>query len=91
MTLEQTPARLTNWVIAALSTAMCVACILWNIEAPTRLGVAVLTQQYMALQLGLALTIAYLRFGFTGKAKTRIGWFDGAIAAIAFMTLLYAA
>ena len=91
MTLEQTPARLTNWVIAALSTAMCVACILWNIEAPTRIGVAVLTQQYMALQLGLALTIAYLRFGFTGKAKTRIGWFDGAIAAIAFMTLLYAA
>ncbi len=60
---------------------MCVACILWNVEAPTRLGVAILTQQYMALQLGLALTIAYLRFGPSGKVKARVGWIDGAIAA----------
>ncbi|MCG6904442.1 MAG: TRAP transporter fused permease subunit [Rhodobacter sp.] len=82
------------WVegtIAALATAMCVACFLWNVEAPTRLGFAILQQQYMAFQLGLALTIAFLRFGPTGQAKARIGLVDGAIAAIAFAVLMYAA
>jgi TRAP transporter 4TM/12TM fusion protein len=70
---------------------MCVACILWNVEAPTRLGVAILTEQYMALQLGLALTIAFLRFGPSGARKARVGWIDSAIAATCFAVLGYAA
>ncbi len=70
---------------------MIVACILWNIQAPTRLGLAILPQQYMAFQLGIALAVAYLRFGFKGQEKSRVGWIDGAIAAIAFGTLMYAA
>ena len=61
------PAALRDKLVAAMATIMCLACILWNVEAPTRLGFAVLTQQYMALQLGLALAIAYLRFGFDGR------------------------
>ncbi|MDU8945419.1 TRAP transporter permease [Ovoidimarina sediminis] len=84
----------TRWrdrVVAVLASAMVVACILWNIEAPTRLGVAILTQQYMALQLGLALTIAYLSYGFHGKETARVGWIDGTIAAVAFGVLIYAA
>ena len=78
-------------LVAGLATVMVVACILWNIEAPTRLGFAVLTQQYMALQLGLALTIAYLNFDFRGQEKERVGWIDGGIALIAFGVLMYAA
>ncbi|BBU56245.1 hypothetical protein KU6B_25100 [Mameliella alba] len=78
-------------LVAVLATTMVVACILWNIEAPTRLGVAILTQQYMALQLGLALTIAYLNFDFRGQEKDRTGWIDGGIALIAFGVLMYAA
>lgn len=78
-------------LIAALAAIMCVACILWNLEAPTRLGVAILKQQYMALQLGLALTIAFLRFGATGEEKDSAGWLDGALALAAFGVLAYAA
>lgn len=70
---------------------MCFACILWNIEAPTRLGLAILKQQYMALQLGIALTILYLRFGLSGKEKDNVGLFDGAIAITVLVVLLYAA
>ncbi len=78
-------------LVAILATAMVIACILWNIEAPTRLGVAILTQQYMALQLGLALTISYLKFGARGEKAGRVGWIDGAIAFGAFGVLMYAA
>lgn len=80
-----------DWVVATLATVMIVACILWNIEAPTRLGVAILTQQYLALQLGLALTIALLRFGANGEPKQRVGWTDSAIALASFAALMYAA
>jgi TRAP-type uncharacterized transport system fused permease subunit len=80
-----------DWVIAGLATLICFACFLWNIEAPTRLGVAILSQQYMALQLGLALTIAFLRYGPDGKSKSDVGWVDGLIAAVAFCVLMYAA
>jgi len=78
-------------LIAMLAVTMTVACMLWNVEAPTRLGFAVLKQQYMALQLGLALTIVFLRFNARGDVKERLGWIDGAIALIAFSVLMYAA
>lgn len=45
----------------------------------------------MALQLGLALTIAFLRYGADGKSKSNVGLVDGLIAAVAFFVLLYAA
>jgi len=80
-----------DWLIAGLATTMVVACILWNIEAPTRLGVAILTQQYMALQLGLALMLAYLKFGFQGEEKTATGWIDLVFVVAAGAVLLYAA
>lgn len=76
---------------AAIATLMCIACALWNIEAPIRVGLAILPQQYMAFQLGLALVIAYIHFGFDGKVKNRIGVVDGAIAIMTFLTLMYAA
>ena len=81
----------TDWLIAGLASVMCIACILWNIEAPTRLGVAIMIQQYMALQLGLALTIAYLKYGPTGEQKSSVGWVDAAICCIVFSVLMYTA
>ncbi|SDJ54660.1 TRAP transporter permease [Aliiruegeria lutimaris] len=91
MTEVATSKTPVQWIIAGLATTMVLACILWNIEAHTRLGFAILRQQYMALQLGLALTIAFLQYGPDGKPKARVGWLDGLIAATAFMVLLYAA
>ncbi len=88
---EARRSTVVDWIVAALATIMIVACILWNVEAPTRLGVAILREQYMALQLGLALTIAFLRFGLGGERKRRVGWIDGAVAVCAFLVLMYAA
>ncbi len=83
--------KVTGIIIATLAVTMTVACMLWNVEAPTRLGFAILSQQYMALQLGLALTIVFLRFNRKGDVKRGLGWIDGAIALIAFVVLMYAA
>ena len=80
-----------DWLVAGLAAIMCVACILWNISAPTRLGIAILLQQYMAFQLGLALTICYLSFDWRGDVKERLGVVDGLFAVIVFATLMYAA
>jgi len=77
-------------VVAALSVVMCLACILWNVELPTRLGLAILAQQYMALQLGLALTIAFLIHDPRGRRKPRVGLVDGVIALACLATLGYA-
>ncbi|WP_162901632.1 TRAP transporter fused permease subunit [Breoghania sp. L-A4] len=82
---------LVNGLVAVLATLMSVACILWNIETPTRLGFAILVEQYLALQLGLALTICFLRFGWKGQEKTQLGLLDAAIALTCFVVLMYAA
>ena len=89
MTANQAP--WVRWTIAGLATLMCVACILWNLEAHTRLGFALLKQQYMALQLGLALTIAFLRYGPSGERVERPNLLDLGIAVICLGTLLYSA
>ncbi|GGE45442.1 TRAP transporter permease [Actibacterium pelagium] len=80
-----------RWTIATLATVMCVACILWNLEVHTRLGFALLRQQYMALQLGLALAIAFLRFGWRGEVVGRPSILDIGIAVTCLGVLLYAA
>ena len=88
-TVEQGAA--TRTAVGTLSGLMCLACFLWNLEVPTRLGIAILTQQYMAFQLGLALTIAFLHFGHRGQVKPHPGLVDAVIALIAFAVLMYTA
>lgn len=90
MAAEQ-PAGLRGALIATLASAMVVACILWNLSVPTRIGMAILTQQYMAFQLGLALTLAYVLYGPRGQEKTATGWIDAGLALLAFGTLMYCA
>lgn len=86
---ETTPR--VSWVVAGMASAMVVLNILWNLEVPTRLGVAILSQQYMALQLALALGIAFLRFDVGGNAKAAPGWIDGILAAIVLGIVGYCA
>lgn len=91
MTKATGQVRWAAWPVAVLATLMCVACILWNLEVHTRLGFAVLRQQYMALQLGLALAIAFLRYGPRGGVVARPNMLDLAVAIICLSVLLYAA
>lgn len=83
--------KLLDNTVSFLAAMMCVACILWNIEVPTRLGFALLTEQYMAFQLGLSLTIAFLLFDSRGNKKIDINIIDFIVAALGFFALMYAA
>ena len=47
--------NITTRIIAFAATVMTALCVIWNLEIPTHMGFAVLTQQYMSVQLGLAL------------------------------------
>lgn len=82
------PTTITTIIISTLSVIMTLACILWNIDAPTRVGLAILTEQYMALQLGLAITISYLLISSNNKSQQLIN----IIAALTgFVVLMYTA
>ncbi len=68
---------LNNWLITAAASAMTILCVLWNLDVPTRVGVAFLTEQYMGVQLGLALTILFLT-----PSNSRIACMVGLLAAL---------
>jgi len=80
----------TTKIASFLSFTMCTACILWNINLPTKLGFAILTEQYMAFQLGLAITIAFLMFDYKGQKKKEINLIDLILAFVGFSILLWA-
>jgi TRAP transporter 4TM/12TM fusion protein len=74
-------------LITLAASAMTILCVLWNLDVPTRLGVAFLTEQYMAVQLGLALTILFLT-----PSKGPVSGLIGVVAAMAcFIGLGYMA
>ena len=68
---------------------MTALCVIWNLEIPTRMGFAVLTQQYMSVQLGLALLITFLSLG-QGKSLLRPLWLISCVLILltfAYMTV----
>ena len=84
----------SGWVkvaVAGLASAMVLACIAYNLDLHTRLGFALLRQQYMAFILGLTLALAFLRFGPRGRPVGRPNFVDLAIAIVSMCVLLYAA
>ena len=68
-----------------------VSCILWNLDLPTRLGVAVLTEQYLALVLGLAICILFLTVSRTRQRGGTVGALDMSLALLGLVTLVYTA
>lgn len=69
---------------------MTLACVLWNLDMHTHLGVAFLTEQFLALELGLALCVVFLTSSFRESHTKEPGLIGMLIAAIALATLLYA-
>jgi TRAP transporter 4TM/12TM fusion protein len=83
--------RLCTATMMGLSVVMVAACIAWNLELPLRLGYAVLKQQYMAFQLGLALTLFYLSQVMAGPRTAWLQGVHGLAALVVFGTLMYTA
>lgn len=89
--MDQQASNISTKIASTLSVIMTVACILWNVDAPTRIGYAILTEQYMAFQLGLAMAIVFLLSSFTQKEIKGVSYLGMGLAAFALAVLLYAA
>jgi len=83
--------RFTKTAIAICGGLMTLACVLWNLDVPTRLGLAILTEQYLALQLAFSIFIVFLSSSFRLKQTDKPGVFGWVVAVIGIVTLIYTA
>lgn len=80
--------KITNWIVAICGSLICLLSILWNLEVGTRLGIAILKQQYMTVQLGLALMTAYA-LAASERPKTALPFL--LLTGVIFVSLSYLA
>ena len=65
-------------------------CILWNADVPSWIGVAYLTEQYLALILGLSLCALFLSTRVSrAKSPNNVPWWNVALAVTAPAPCLY--
>jgi TRAP transporter 4TM/12TM fusion protein len=69
-------------IVAVLCGLLVVVCLLWTLDAPLYLGVALYGEQFLAFVLGLALCAAYLSLSWRRRPHARINWLDVIVAII---------
>lgn len=74
--------KLANGLTALLGAAITLAAIFWGLDLPSRLGLLVYTEQFLAAMLGAALAIAYLRVR-TGDPRTTPSFIFAVFALVA--------
>jgi TRAP transporter 4TM/12TM fusion protein len=75
----------------ALAAALVVMALLWLLNVPRWLGLALYTEQYMAMALGLALGLLYLGYDARGRHRADVRAFDGLLALIGLGAGVYLA
>jgi TRAP transporter 4TM/12TM fusion protein len=78
-------------LVQACGFLITLACILWNLNLPTRLGFAILTEQYLAFILGLGVGILYLTISRSRRRGGDISLIDFGLSLLGLGTLLYTA
>jgi len=81
------PAKL----IDTLAILLTLGGICWALDAYNRVGIAIYDQQYLAGMLAIALALAFLKYPFRGKEKTRLPWYDAVAAVVIFAATAYLA
>ena len=76
---------------AVLAGALMAIAILWLLNAPRWFGLALFTEQYMALGLGLALGLLFLSYDARGMRRDDFRPFDGVLALVGLAAGLYLA
>ncbi|MEE8395463.1 MAG: TRAP transporter fused permease subunit [bacterium] len=86
---EQRPAvRNVAWLFAGL---MPLLSIMWGLQLPSRMGVALFREQMLAVMLGLTLAVIFLTMRANRKKGGRLPWYDGCLAFLSLATLFYVA
>jgi len=88
-------ARGPRWARAAgavLASALPLVAIAWTLGLARQLGIALFTEQFLALMLGLALALVYLRLpARRGATRDRVPWYDALAAALGLGASVYVA
>lgn len=84
------PAGPVDWLARICAFLIPVLCILWNLDVPPRIGIAILTEQFLAAELGLAICLLFLTSGFGGRDREP-GPVNIALGLLGLATLGYAA
>lgn len=89
--LERCESRLTRHVIGALAIGLTLLALLWAINLPYHLGIAVLAQQIVATAFAIGVALAFLCVDVKRQPRTVLPWYDALAAAIGFAGGLYIA
>jgi TRAP transporter 4TM/12TM fusion protein len=77
--------------VAVLCSLLVVSCVLWTLDVPRYLGLALYTEQFLAWVLGLALGAVYLSLSWRRKPQTRVIWVDVLLALLGMATGIWIA
>ena len=78
-----------RYTVDGLAICVTLLAFLWAIDVPYYLGVAVFTEQFIALAMALGLTLAFLCFGTNGQPRGTLPWYDGFAAGLGLACGLY--
>ena len=78
-------------IVAVCGALITILCILWNIDLPIRLGIPVLTEQVLAMMLGLAICMLFLTTRVNGTRDAKPSLIDYLFAFSGLVALTYAA
>ena len=78
-------------LVKACAFLITLSCVLWNLDLPTRLRIAVLTEQYLSLVLGMSICIVFLNLSWRRQRDGGISVLDLGCALLGLSTLGYAA
>ncbi len=76
-------------VCAVLGVLVTVTCLQWALDLPQYIGIAVFTEQVLALVLGLALALAFHAVSAKGKPQVSLSWLDMALGWLALGACLW--
>ena len=74
-------------LVEACASLITLSCILWNLDLPTRLGIAVLTEQYLSLVLGMSICIVFLNMSWRRQRDGGVNVLDLGCALLGLGTL----
>ncbi len=98
--------RTINVAMAIMKLAIVVAVIAWIANVPSRLGIALFTEQMLAAVLGFSLALTFLMYPLSGRhsgeeavamsvlekdKQAQAGWIDILLAVLALAACLYVA
>ncbi|HWP34938.1 MAG TPA: TRAP transporter fused permease subunit, partial [Thermodesulfobacteriota bacterium] len=78
-------------VVLGLEAVLTALVVLWVLDAPGRLGIALYTEQFLAAVLGLTLALAFLLVPARRRTDGGAAWYDLAAAAAGLAACLYVA